>query len=100
MKRLFVEHPASVGETYLEHLRFATKIGTTMLRGGLATLVHGILPFLFVTTGSRLVFTLAVQINDRRQTALARRTMATRSNAADMRLTVDALHGSLTSASL
>ena len=31
MLRLFTEHPASVGETYFEHLRFASRTGITML---------------------------------------------------------------------
>lgn len=50
--RLFTEHPASVGETYGEHLAMASGFGLRMIAGGLACLVHGLLPFLFVRTGS------------------------------------------------
>lgn len=55
MIRLFTDHPRSVGESYLEHLGFATTFGARMLAGGLACCLHGLLPFLFTTTGSRTV---------------------------------------------
>jgi hypothetical protein len=48
----FREHPASVGETYVEHLGVATSFGLALLKAGLASLVHALFPFLFVTTGS------------------------------------------------
>jgi len=53
--RMFTDHPASVGETYGEHLGMASGFGFRMILGGLACLVHGILPFLFTKTGSRIV---------------------------------------------
>jgi hypothetical protein len=62
MLRLFTEHPASVGETYFEHLRFASRTGLMMLAGGCACLVHGLLPFLCTTTGSRTIRTLAARL--------------------------------------
>jgi putative acetyltransferase len=59
MKRLsFTEHPASVGENYLEHLRHATGFAVSMISGGLACLVHAILPFLFTHTGSSVIVAL------------------------------------------
>lgn len=58
LKTLFTEHPASVGETYGEHLAMATGFGTRMILGGLACLLHGIFPFLFVKTGSAQISTL------------------------------------------
>ena len=50
--KLFTEHPASVGETYGEHLVMASGFGFRMILGGMACLIHGLLPFLFVKTGS------------------------------------------------
>lgn len=50
--RLFRAHPASVGETYLEHMRMAMSFGIAMIAGGLACLVHALVPGLFVRTGS------------------------------------------------
>ena len=53
MKHLFTEHPASVGESYWQHLLQASGFGATLLLTGLACLFHGLLPFLFKDTGSR-----------------------------------------------
>ena len=55
MKRLFVEHPATVGETYFEHLIAASSFGFHMVVGGIACMLHGLFPFLFVRTGSEAV---------------------------------------------
>jgi Family of unknown function (DUF6356) len=59
--RAFTEHPASVGESYTEHLGRAVCFGTRMIFAGIACLVHGMLPFLFVRTGSRAIS----ELNDR-----------------------------------
>ena len=56
--KLFTQHPASVGESYGEHLVVASRFGLRMILGGCACLVHGLLPFLFVRTGSKQVSTL------------------------------------------
>ena len=50
----FTAHPASVGETYGQHMRFAFRFGAKMAWGGVAALVHSVLPFCFVTTASRI----------------------------------------------
>jgi hypothetical protein len=50
----FTDHPNSVGETYMQHAAFACRYGAKMTAGGIAALMHGILPFLFQTTGSRI----------------------------------------------
>lgn len=49
----FTAHPASVGQTYVQHLRFALAFATRMTLGGLAAAVHALFPFLFITTASR-----------------------------------------------
>jgi Family of unknown function (DUF6356) len=59
--RAFTEHPASVDESYGEHLFRAVCFGTRMMWAGLACVVHGVLPFLFVRTGSRAI----AELNDR-----------------------------------
>jgi len=48
----FTDHPASVDETYTEHLATATGFGFSMIVGGLACLVHGLFPWLCTRTGS------------------------------------------------
>ena len=58
LRRLFTEHPASVDETYMEHMGVATSFGVHMILAGVACLVHAIFPFLFVKTGSLAISTL------------------------------------------
>ena len=54
----FTEHPASVGESYGEHLVHAPSFATRMILGRFACMLHGIFPFLFVKTGSKQIETL------------------------------------------
>ena len=64
--KLFTEHPASVGEGYIEHMGVATSFGLRMIAGGLGAVVHGFLPFLCTTTGSRTVEALHAEIVTKR----------------------------------
>jgi len=52
---LLTEHPASVGESYWQHLRSAWSFGFGLLFAGGACLVHGLLPFALVRTASTRV---------------------------------------------
>jgi Family of unknown function (DUF6356) len=61
LHRLFTEHPASVGETYVEHMGTAVGFGARMMLAGMACIVHAVFPFLFVKTGSRAIS----QLNER-----------------------------------
>ena len=55
LRSLFTEHPASVDETYTEHMGVAFSFASRMFFGSLACLVHAFLPFLCVTTGSETI---------------------------------------------
>lgn len=69
--KLFTEHPASVGESYGEHLAMASGFGLRMILGGCACLIHGLLPFLFVRTGSAQISELhSVMVANRRRNAM------------------------------
>lgn len=61
LRRLFTEHPASVGETYLEHLCTAASFAGRMMFGAAACFLHALLPFAFRRTGS----TCIQQLHDR-----------------------------------
>jgi len=61
--RLLTAHPASVGETYFGHLCFAFSFGGSMLAGGAACILHGILPFLCTASGSRRVRALHAKLS-------------------------------------
>jgi hypothetical protein len=51
----FTEHPRSVGESYWEHMAVSLSFAGAMLLGAGAALVHALLPFLFVRTGSGII---------------------------------------------
>lgn len=55
LNRLFRDHPAEVGETYGEHFAAAGGFGTRMVVGGVACMIHAVVPGMFVTTGSGMV---------------------------------------------
>jgi hypothetical protein len=55
LRRLFTEHPATVGESYWAHLVRASWFSGRMFMAGFACLVHAFLPFLFVKTGSQAI---------------------------------------------
>ena len=57
----FTEHPASVGESYWQHMAASLSFAGRMLLGAGAALVHSVFPFLMVRTGSRIV----TQLHDR-----------------------------------
>jgi len=76
VKNPFTAHPSSVGESYLEHGFFACRYGVKMTMGGLAALLHGIFPFLFQTTGSRITRELNATLEESRARAAARKEIA------------------------
>ena len=51
----FTRHPASVGETYTEHMRHAGSFALALLGAGMACLVHAVFPFLCKKTGSETI---------------------------------------------
>jgi hypothetical protein len=53
--QLFTTHPASVGESYFQHMAASFSFGVPMAAAALAAIVHGIFPFLFTKTGSGIV---------------------------------------------
>jgi hypothetical protein len=55
--KLFTDHPRAIGETYGGHAR--------MMLGGLACMVHAILPGLLVKTASRTVVQLDAEMRGR-----------------------------------
>lgn len=58
LRRLFLDHPDSVGETYAEHLLAAGRFGLAMVVGGAACMIHAVVPAAFASTGSDTVIAL------------------------------------------
>ena len=67
LARIFTAHPATVGETYVQHMAHAATFGARMFLAGLACLVHAVLPFFFINTGSGTVRQLHHALSTRRQ---------------------------------
>ena len=55
IRKLFLDHPREVGETYAEHLLVAGRFGAEMVAGGVACMLHAVVPALFKTAGSGTV---------------------------------------------
>ena len=70
-RRLFPDHPASVGESYAEHFGVASRFGVTLIGGGLACLVNAVVPAAFKTTGSQTVLRLNKRIVEKRAAVMA-----------------------------
>ena len=69
IRRIFLDHPASVGETYGEHALFAASVGWTMFVGALACFVHALVPALFPTTGSSAIMILHERVTNAQRQA-------------------------------
>lgn len=52
--RIFLNHPASVDETYLEHAAFAGRFAGRLYLAALAATVHAVIPCLFEKTASKI----------------------------------------------
>ena len=63
LRRLFTDHPASVGESYGHHLRVAGGFGLAMLAGAAACFVHALVPALFPRTGSGTIKRLHARLH-------------------------------------
>jgi hypothetical protein len=65
ISRLFTSHPASVEESYYEHMLFAGRFGGMLALAAGAALVHAILPFMFEKTAGNIIRALYARINNR-----------------------------------
>lgn len=53
--RLFLDHPRSVNESYVQHFRFALGFSAQLFAAAFAALAHAALPCLFEKTASRAI---------------------------------------------
>ncbi len=65
MKSLFLTHPRSVDESYVEHMAFAGRFSATLFLAAGAALVHAFLPFLFEKTASRMIAEMYARTHNR-----------------------------------
>lgn len=71
LKKLFVDHPASVNESYYQHMGVAFGFGFQMLIGALACFIHGLVPGLCQKTGSKTILCLNAQLLAKRGGAVS-----------------------------
>lgn len=73
LTRPFTEHPRDAGETYVEHMGVASRVGWKMLQGAALCFVHALFPFLAKTGGSDCIRALYREIGPRSDRALTER---------------------------
>lgn len=66
LTRLFLAHPASVGEGYFEHLRSSLGTAAKLAAASAACVVHAIVPAWCKTTGSTAILKLHAEVMPRR----------------------------------
>lgn len=69
LKRLLVEHPREVGESYVEHFAAATGFGIKLMRLAGCAFTHALLPGLHKTTVSDEVKRMARDMGGRAEEA-------------------------------
>lgn len=65
IRTLFLDHPASVEESYVQHMRFAFGFAVWLFVAAGAALIHAIVPALCETTASRILKRLHGRIEAR-----------------------------------
>jgi Family of unknown function (DUF6356) len=66
MDRLFLEHPRSLGMTWIGHGIGAVKIGAELIGAGCAAIVHAAVPGYFTETAGRTVARIYDHIQSRK----------------------------------
>ena len=66
-KKLFLTHPQSVDESYVEHMAFAGRFSGKLFLAAGAALVHAILPFACEKTASRMIAEMYAKTHNRGQ---------------------------------
>ena len=62
---VFRDHPASVGESYTEHMAVASRFGARLLCAACAAFVHALIPALFETRASDTVKAMHAEMVNR-----------------------------------
>ena len=65
--RVFLTHPRSVDESYVEHAIFAGRFSLWLFLAAGAALIHAIIPALFEKTASRIIADLYARTHNRGQ---------------------------------
>ena len=69
LRRLFLDHPHEVGESYIRHLTTAWGVGFRLARLSATAMVHGVLPCVAKTTVSGEIKAMAASLGHRAEDA-------------------------------
>ncbi len=67
INRVFLDHPQSVDESYLEHAAFAGRFSGKLFLASCAAAVHALIPCLFEKTASRMIAEMYAKTHNRGQ---------------------------------
>jgi hypothetical protein len=65
IERVFLDHPRSVDESYLEHAAFAGRFSLKLFGAAAAAAVHTVIPCLFEKTASRMIAEMYAKTHNR-----------------------------------
>jgi len=65
MTKVFLDHPRSVEETYLQHAAFAGKFSLNLFAAAFCALIHAFIPCLFEKTASRMIANMYARTHNR-----------------------------------
>lgn len=63
------KHLKEINETYFEHMRFAQRSGLRLVISGIALIIHGLLPDIFITKASDTMKSITEEIAQRKEKA-------------------------------
>ena len=64
-QRIFVDHPKSVAQTYIQHMCVAGWFFSRLLAASCAALIHAMIPCLFEKTAGRMIEEMYARITPR-----------------------------------
>ena len=65
--KVFLDHPRSVDETYLEHALFAGRFSVKLFAAAVCALIHAFIPAAFEKTASRMIAEMYAKTHNRGQ---------------------------------
>ncbi|QXT38421.1 DUF6356 family protein [Gymnodinialimonas ceratoperidinii] len=65
IRRIFLDHPADVDESYFEHMAFAGTFSFKLFLAAGAAAVHALIPCMFEKTASKLIAEMYAKTHNR-----------------------------------
>ena len=61
-KQLFIDHPKSVNETYIQHFFTSMSFSMKLFKAAIACFIHALVPGMCIKTGSKAITELHVKM--------------------------------------